>query len=344
MTAHARRTIETVRYTGAAFLFALTLIMGVILSPLVHAVDTPTIGLRLDNDTYAVGDTLQVEVFGQTDDEAVNAVEFFLSYSSASLEFVSFESSSSEFSIEAPGASPTSGTVSMARGSIQPLVGDDVAITTAEFTVIGAADIALSITADSRMLSVSDNSNVFIPTAASAVASTVSGASTQTGGDTAEEASSPSATAPADRSTPSFSPVESAGAIDVEDTDTVGSIDTAGVAEDAAEQAANTVSPASIGQRSVALAVVVIGAVLIALGYGYKRLAVQGVGAGRTSASPAVAPQQDALAPVRIQPGSEPTPSQHTASSNDDLESLLSQVHGAQQEGVTEVNPTNPNS
>jgi hypothetical protein len=131
----------------------------------IAAVDPgPKLYLQPGSGTYAVGETIGLDVRLKTDGKNVNAVQADLDYPARNLRYVSIEADGSAFSIEAE-ASGGNGRVSIARGSTTGVVGD-VFVAKVWFEVLGVQgnkknnSITVSFADTSMAVSSADNQDI----------------------------------------------------------------------------------------------------------------------------------------------------------------------------------------
>jgi hypothetical protein len=106
--------------------------------------------------------TLTAEVWIDSGSQEVNAVQAHLSYSPDKLDFVSIDSSTSAFSIEAE-SQGTNGQITVVRGTTKPLTGKQLVskVTFRPHTRIGhGGQVKLNLTSESRVLSSTNNKDI----------------------------------------------------------------------------------------------------------------------------------------------------------------------------------------
>jgi hypothetical protein len=106
--------------------------------------------------TYNVGETITISI-RENSSGPVNAVSASLSYTS-NLEYISTDGSGSAFSIDASG-SGGSGSVSIARGTITPVSGDQL-VSRVNFKVVASGGASINMGDDSQVLSSATSENV----------------------------------------------------------------------------------------------------------------------------------------------------------------------------------------
>jgi len=111
--------------------------------------------------TYNVGDTVTVTIKENSNTDPINGVQADLKYSKDTLEFQSFDTGSSAFSVEAD-KKAADGAITMTRGTIDPVTGEKeivkvnfkaIAAGTATVEVATTSVLASSVTANTNVLS-----------------------------------------------------------------------------------------------------------------------------------------------------------------------------------------------
>jgi hypothetical protein len=120
---------------------------------------TASIWLQPAAQTVANGSTVSAEVWIDTSETPVNAVEADLTYPTDMLQFVNIDASSSAFGVQAQ-ADGANGKIVIARGTISPVKGRQL-VAKVNFKSIAASGHAIvGISSNSSVLSSSDNANV----------------------------------------------------------------------------------------------------------------------------------------------------------------------------------------
>jgi len=123
----------------------------------------PSLYLAPAKGTYAAGSTVTVEVRENSLTKAVNAVESDLTYPTDKLQFVSIDTTSSAFSVQAENSGGT-GTIKIARGTTAPLTGDQ-SVAKVTFTVLpGSGSVPLAFASTSALLDATTNTSVLAHT------------------------------------------------------------------------------------------------------------------------------------------------------------------------------------
>ncbi len=120
--------------------------------------------------TQKYATSFSVAIYVDSGAESVNAVEVDLSYPSNLLEFVSFDATSTEFEIEAPGKSGTGGAITLTRASATSHSGSSILVTKLNFkTKSTSGSAALGFGANSKVVRVSDITDVLSSTSGATI-------------------------------------------------------------------------------------------------------------------------------------------------------------------------------
>ena len=143
-------------YAFATVMLGATLVVSGLTST-VNAQAADSIYVAPSSGSYVVGSTFTISL-RENSSGPVNAAEADLSYSTASLQFVSIDGSSSAFGIDAQ-STGGSGSVSVSRGNTSPVNGDQL-IAKVSFKALATGTANIQMQNSSVVLSSSTNSNV----------------------------------------------------------------------------------------------------------------------------------------------------------------------------------------
>lgn len=126
-------------------------------------IQTPNLSLSPSSQRVAYGSNLSIEVWADSADQPVNAVQVDLIYPTDKLNFVNVDATTSNFNVAAQ-ASGGNGTVTIARGNLTPLSGKQL-VAKVNFTANaskGKASIAFG--SKSTLLSAVSNTSILAAT------------------------------------------------------------------------------------------------------------------------------------------------------------------------------------
>lgn len=127
----------------------------------------PTIYLTPSSQTFAVNTTFSIQVRENSGATAVNAVQANFSYNASLLDFVSIDTTGSAFTTDAP-SSGGSGQVSIARGIVGNLTGDQLVATVNFRTKTTSGAAAMAFTSGTALVNSTTNTDILGSLAATA--------------------------------------------------------------------------------------------------------------------------------------------------------------------------------
>jgi hypothetical protein len=184
----------------------------------IFAAGSATLYLTPASGSYAIGSSVNVQVWANTGTDPSNAVEADLSYPQAQLQFVSIDGTGSAFGIPAAG-SGGSGSVTIARGVTggQPPVTGAALVATVKFNVIASGSAPITFKNSSAIVRSTDSTNILNTTVgatysiAAAATPTPTPVTTHTPTPTPKPGATPTPTPkPGTTATPTTTPTSSA--------------------------------------------------------------------------------------------------------------------------------------
>jgi hypothetical protein len=129
----------------------------------VMAITSPSLYITPSSAKLSINSSLSLQIWAETNNQNVNAVQVNLSYPASQLQFVNFDSSNSAFTISAQSTSE-GGVIKIARGNTTPLSGR-LLVGTVNFTSIAHnAKAMVNFSAGSALVSSTTNTDILTDT------------------------------------------------------------------------------------------------------------------------------------------------------------------------------------